>query len=366
MPLMSALSDPVPGWPCWHFDGQTALRHTPRLIAEGAHFTLEDDALAPRSYRFADLVALDRQGGDTVFGLKGDPGWRLGFAGDPPGELSGVLPRVARYGAVIDRFGLWPSALVLGLIAAAVVFGVAQAPSLLARLVPRSVERQLGEAMVGDFGGQLCRKADSDVVLTKLATRLGAAPDEVEIGVVNLPVVNAITLPGGRILIFDGLLRGALSPDELAGVIGHELGHVSHRDVLESLLRQLGLSVLLGGLDGHIAGYTNALLATAYSRDAEARADDYAIAALGEAHISPAATAGFFRRLSGEKGKPSRSAIVLNYLATHPIPANRADKFLAAGRGRADFTPALSAEDWAILRDACVGQPRKPLMRFGF
>lgn len=366
MPLTSALSDPAPGWPCWHHDGRTAIRHTPRLIAEGAHFTLSGDLLAPRSHRFADLVALDRHGGDAVYGLKGDPGWRLGFAGDPPDELADRLPRTARYGALIDRFGLWPSALVLAAIAAAIVFGVAQAPSLVAQLVPRSVERQLGEAMAGDFGGQLCVRGDSNAALAGLAARLGAAPGDVRIGVVNLPIVNAITLPGGRILIFDGLLRGAASPDELAGVIGHELGHVAHRDVLASLLRQLGLSVLLGGLDGHIGGYTNALLATAYSREAEARADDYAIAALNDAHISPAATAGFFRRLSGEKGRPSRSAIVLNYLATHPIAADRAEKFLKAARGRQDYVPALSPEDWKAVRDACTGQPRKPITGFGF
>ncbi|WP_341873239.1 M48 family metalloprotease [Sphingobium fuliginis] len=54
-------------------------------------------------------------------------------------------------------------------------------------------------------------------------------------------------MAGGRIILFDGLVQQAKSADEVAGVLGHELGHVRHRDTMTGLIRQLGLSVVLGG-----------------------------------------------------------------------------------------------------------------------
>ena len=122
-------------------------------------------------------------------------------------------------------------------------------------------------------------------------------------------------------------MQAARSPDEVAGVIGHELGHVRHHDVTEALIRQLGLSVLLGGLEGHVGGYTNALLATAYSRRAEENADRFAMAQLREAAVSPAATAAFFRRL----GKGAEGAErMMAYVNTHPVSADRARQFEAS------------------------------------
>lgn len=366
MPLTSAPSDPAARWPVWHYDGVSAIRRTPMLRVEGNQFVLSEEEGDSATYAFADLVAGPPVGDDAVFGLAGRPGWRIGFHGGPPADLAALLPRAARYGGPIDRFGLWRSVLVLAAIAGIALYLFAQAPSLVARLVPRTFERQLGDLMVGDFGGRLCDKPASAAALDKLVRRLGSDPAQVRVGIANIPVVNAVTLPGGRVLIFEGLLQNAASADEVAGVLGHELGHVAHRDVLESLLRQLGLSVLLGGLEGNIGGYTNALLSTAYSRGAETRADDYAIDALNAAAVNPAATAGFFRRLGGNARKPSRSAVVLNYLATHPIASNRASKFERARRPATAYAPALTAAEWESLRAACKGVARKPFTGFGF
>ncbi|MBA4048180.1 MAG: hypothetical protein C0476_06520 [Sphingomonas sp.] len=369
MPLTSAPSDPAV-WPVWHYDGVSAIRRTPTLRVEGDRFVLSDDESEAdgdsATYAFPDLVAHAPVGGDAVFGLAGRPGWRIGFQGGPPADLATLLPRAARYGGPIDRFGLWRSVLVLAVIAGLALYAFAQTPALVARLVPRALERQLGDVMVGDFGGRLCDNPASAAALNTLVRRLGSDPAEVRIGIANIPVVNAVTLPGGRILVFEGLLKNAASADEVAGVVGHELGHFAHRDVLESLLRQLGLSVLLGGLEGNIGGYTNALLSTAYSRRAETSADDYAINALSTAKIDPVATAGFFRRLGGNVRKPSQSAVVLNYLATHPIASDRAGKFDAAKRPEAAYTPALTEAQWHAVRTACKGVARKPFTQFGF
>lgn len=359
---MSAPSDPGQSVAVWHYDGQTAVRQSRRFIVSGDLFRLDasDGEGEGEAHRLADLVARDPVGGDPVYGLQGVDGWRIGFATPVPATIQACLPPAARYGSLIDRIGLWPAAAAFALIAAIVVAAVLQAPAVLARLVPPALERQLGDAMVGDFGGQVCDGPGGRAALGALAGRIGASPVEVQIEVVNIPVVNAVTLPGGRIVIFDGLLRNAESADEVAGVLAHELGHVAHRDVIEALLRQLGLSVLLGGLDGNIGGYTNALLATAYSRRTETAADSFAIDALNAAHVSPAGTAKFFRRLSHQEPSGKGAGALLGYLSTHPVSTTRAVRFEASGRGQRDYRSALAADQWAKLKAICSSDRTLP------
>ncbi|HBR85348.1 MAG TPA: peptidase, partial [Erythrobacter sp.] len=76
-------------------------------------------------------------------------------------------------------------------------------------------------------------------------------------------------LPGGQVLLFDGLVQQAESPEELAGVLGHEVGHVRERHVMTALLRQFGMSILLAGADSGVTNGVFGLAAMGYSRDAE-------------------------------------------------------------------------------------------------
>jgi predicted Zn-dependent protease len=288
--------------------------------------------------------------------MKRAPGWAITLADDPPAPIAYQLPPLVRYGSIIDRLGLWPMAALFAAIAAGAIYVLSQTPSVVAKLVPPAIERQLGEAMIGDFGGRFCTDPAGEAAIEALKARLGPAYSDADIRVANIAMNNAITLPGGRIVLFSGLLKDAASPDEVAGVLGHELGHVANRDVLESLLRQLGLSVLLGGLDGNIGGYTNMLLSTAYSRSAETRADDFAIAALKQSGISTKATAAFFRRLEDKTpGSKSGAASMLAYVSSHPVSAVRAQRFDNATAGSTGVRPALDAEQWAALKAICKG-----------
>ncbi len=353
----------------WHFDGQVARRRSVMLVADGARFTLtEDDAAEGNGpWAFADLVAREPVGGQRVFGMKRHAGWSITLAEDPPAAIAYQLPPLIRYGGLIDRLGLWPMAALFAVIAALSLYLLAQTPSLVAKLVPPAVERRLGDAMIGDFGGRLCTDPAGEAAIDALKARLGPAYADSDISVANIAMNNAITLPGGRIILFNGLLKDAKSPDEIAGVLGHELGHVANRDVLESLLRQLGLSVLLGGLDGNISGYTNMVLSTAYSRSAESRADDFAIAALKQSKISTRDTAAFFRRLGGKSpADKSGAASVLAYVSSHPVSSLRAERFARAATGSAGDTPALDAEQWAALKSICKGAKPESRTIMGF
>ncbi len=70
-------------------------------------------------------------------------------------------------------------------------------------------------------------------------------PYDLEILVLDSPVVNALAFPGGLIVVYSGLIERLESPEEMAAVLAHELGHVVHRDAMKNLIRQIGLSTLL-------------------------------------------------------------------------------------------------------------------------
>lgn len=355
MPSMSAPSDVR----VQHYDGVTALRRAATLAPEDGKFHLLEAERTTGPFAFADLIASDARAVPS-YGLKGVRGWRIDFP-DGVGELASVLPAPARYGRVVDRLGLWRASAIFGAVAVVAVAGFLQVPSLVARVVPASVEARLGDLMMGDFGRKGCSTPAGDAALAALVKRVDPYDPTLEVHVVKLPIVNAVTLPGGRIVLFDGLIAAATSPDEVAGVLGHEIGHVRGHDVMESLLRQVGLSVLLGGLEGHVGGYTNALLAATYSRGSEARADRYAMTLMQEAKISPVPTAAFFTRLGGRHEKAER---MFAYMASHPVSADRARAFRASAMKNTAYPPTLDAGQWAALRTICAKEAALPDWRF--
>ena len=76
----------------------------------------------------------------------------------------------------------------------------------------------------------------------------------VEAAVLATPVPNAFALPGGKVYVFNGLLAKAENPDEIAGVLAHEFGHLKHRDGTRNLIYNGGTSFLIGLLFGDVTG----------------------------------------------------------------------------------------------------------------
>jgi Zn-dependent protease with chaperone function len=348
-----------------YYDGVSAVQRFPALIADGDGFSLVDGDRRDGPFAFAALEPREPIGGAPVFGLKKRPGWRITFVDGLPDWVADRLPRARRYGGIIDRIGLWPATLAFAVVAAVTIVMVVQLPTVVAPLIPTSVERKMGDLMIGDLGGRVCNGPGGQAALNAIASRLGA-PDYVDVRVVKIPVVNAVTLPGGKILIFDKLLQEAQSPDEVAGVLAHELGHARHRDVMAGLLRQFGLSLVLGGMQDNVGSYTNAVLATTYTRSAETSADGYAIDDLRNAHISPTATADFFHRLGRDEPKLGKAGVVISYLSTHPMSADRANRFSSSATKGAAYTPALDPAQWQALRGICANDPKAKGLELDF
>ncbi len=344
----------------WHYDGRSGERRMPAIVpgADERIFTLQGDGADPGPYAFADLEPHGHSHHERAFGLKGRPGWRITFLEFPPSEIAVQLPKPVRYGRWIDRFGLWPSVGVLAILAVLVVGFTLKLPPLLARLIPSSVEQRMGRLIVGNLGAYACSTPQGEAALKALGARLQQG-DNVSIRVVHAPMVNAVAFLGGQVVLFDGLIQNAQSPDEVAGVLAHELGHVAHRDGMESLIRQYGISLLLGGFDGNVSGYGNALLNARYSRKAEAGADGYAIGRLQAANISPRPTAALFARLARQDAEPGNAGTLLNYLSSHPLSSSREQAFNASARNDAAYRPALDAAQWQALRAMCGDSPKR-------
>jgi predicted Zn-dependent protease len=156
--------------------------------------------------------------------------------------------------------------------------------------------------------------------------------------VLDDPIVNAFALPGGYIYLTRGILAHFNSEAELAGVLGHEIGHVTARhgvqQVSRAQLAQIGLGVgailapeWAGVLD--VAGAGLGLLFLSYGRDAEREADDLGLRYMTRLGYDPSAMAETFETLA-RTSRTEEGARIPSFLSTHPDPLSRRDRILAA------------------------------------
>lgn len=238
------------------------------------------------------------------------------------------------------------------------VFGIPYAADRLAPLVPLSVEARLGDAVDRQvrfmLGDEDCDAPEGQAALDSLIGKLAATgdlSDAVRGEVLSSDMPNAIALPGGRVYLFDGLLQKAQSPDEIAGVLAHEIGHVRNRDAMRRLLQTGGTSFLLGLLLGDVTGggaviiAARTLLDASYSRATESAADDYAVEAMAGLGRSPVAMGELLVRITGE----GREGTILD---SHPVSAERLDRMKDAARA-VTGPPLLSDAEWRALKAIC-------------
>jgi hypothetical protein len=352
----------------WHYDGKSAVKRAVEVQVIGQQFYLLENERRSGPFAFADVAYVTRQGEADVYGLDGQDGWRLTLSGPVPADLTALLPAPRKYGGWVDRLGLGKAAIAFTLTSAAAIAVVLFSPQWLAPLIPDSVDDRLGDALVGDFGGRFCATPAGDAALNKLVVSLDDAPQDLRVEVAKIDMLNAVALPGGNVILFDGLLKQARSPDEVAGVLAHEIGHVREKHVMQALLRQMGLAVVLGGVDGNSGAFVNNILSMSYSRNSEAEADAYSMKALGNADISPIGTASFFDRLSeldGSAGVVKGDGGITDYLSSHPLSASRKEAFEKSIVKGKNYKPALTPTEWTELKTMCT-QDRKAKSGLGF
>ncbi len=165
--------------------------------------------------------------------------------------------------------------------------------------------------------------------------------------------INAFTLPGGNIFIYSGLIKFTKSPEELAAVIAHEIGHAEKRHVINRLEKEFGLTVMFSILTGNNGTIINEISRTAtsavFDRKQESEADDYAFQLLEKAKIDPLAFAALFRRINDEHGTNS---LDFSILRTHPDNNSRIKASMEYKTAAGFKSEPFADIDWKKVRAA--------------
>ncbi|GLH81639.1 metalloendopeptidase [Bradyrhizobium sp. SSBR45G] len=351
-----------PGGPAIYFDGRSNRRQNVTIGFANQLVLRSPDNFV--SWPYDDIRRVDGPSGTLrVSCLSASPLARLeirepALAAELVGRCSHIDQNSLTRGAVARIVG-WSLAAVASIIAVVLVV-LPFAADRLTPLVPPTMERHLGEAAVVQvqtlFGDKLCDEAAGQAAFAKLVTALrrpAGLDDTIASQVLDTPIPNAFALPGGRFFLFRGLLDKANDPDEVAGVLAHELGHLKHRDNLRLLIHNGGSSFLIGLLFGDITGAgaaifaTRAMISASYSREAEEGADSFAIEVMHKLGRPTRPMGELMFRITGrEDGKrPS-------LWSSHPLTEDRLARMRAEDRP-ATGAPLLSAEEWKALKGIC-------------
>ena len=256
--------------------------------------------------------------------------------------------------------------LVIGTVFATVLglwFGSDLLVELAVNRIPVEWEQKLGESVYREFlAGQDVTKDGPVVAAVKemthrLASHVPNNPYHFEVTVVKSDIVNAFALPGGYVVVFTGLIKKADSPEEVAGVLAHELNHVLQRHGLERIIKQLGfvavVSIMLGnppGLGGVMKQLGMELMTLKFGRAQETEADTTGLDLLYRAKINPEGMITFFERLA-EKDEGR-----VEWLSTHPMSSARADHLKARLAELPKQTSEPFSFEWSKVREV-VGAP---------
>jgi predicted Zn-dependent protease len=153
--------------------------------------------------------------------------------------------------------------------------------------------------------------------------------------VIDDPALNAMAAPGGAIFVTTGMILNVRNVSELAGVMGHEIGHVVHRHSADNMVRaqnaglmQTALVVAAGILGGGgaanaaniLTGVSALAYINNYGREAESESDAYAVEILPNAGYDPNGIVSMFETIRNETGGRQSS-----FLSSHPAPQERMD-----------------------------------------
>jgi Zn-dependent protease with chaperone function len=362
-------SSPRTDWEGTYFDGRVAERHPVTVTLTAASLRIEwvDGKTILWSYGEIRQVQGARPGEPARLERGGDEPEVLVV--DDPGILQAVrevAPHYRNRFTDASRRRTRTRAVVAGVTAAVVAAGAVYLwiiPLLAARVaarLPVTWEESLGRRVVAEMvdSAAIC---PHPAVLDRLVARLAATANgryAFRVTVVGDSIVNAFAAPGGSVVVYRGLLELAETPEELAGVLAHEMQHVVLQHGTRAVLREIPVRLMVAaatanaGLAGHITGAAATLGSLRYGRQAEEEADREGMRMLQAAQVDPRGMLTFFGRMQERVGDVPRMAA---YLSTHPrteARIRRLEGFVA----EASYAPVplMDQAAWEEVRGACI------------
>lgn len=308
------------------------------------------------------------------------PGARIGISGiaDTRAALS-VLPALVKR----QRSEGWAQARILVLATAALasvvvayLFGIPLLADRLVTLVPPAWETRIGNIaaaqiehqMTGGAGYVVCDPDRNSVANRAIAGFVDrvfdglGSPFKPEVTVVRSDIPNAFALPGGRTYYLSTLIQASRSPDEFAGVLAHELGHVYYRHGMQTLIANSTTGLLVGFVLGDMTGLSvagmvgSSLIDNRFSRQDEAQADRFAADTASRLGFSSEGLLDLLERVA----KDDSFSRALALFSNHPLTDQRRAALEALATS-AETTPAFTVAEWQAIRDMCPPPPPPPL-----
>jgi predicted Zn-dependent protease len=225
----------------------------------------------------------------------------------------------------VSFFGMW---YVLSLIDYRTIFKVEE--------VTKENERKLGNVILDAVtkSNKIISGDSIQGVIEGIKDRLceanGIADSSITVHIIAVHDVNAFALPGRHLVIYSGLIGYCKSPEELAGVIAHEVAHMEHDHVMKKMVKEVGLAMVIslsgGNSSSEIVRQTVKLLSsTAFDREQESEADASGVHYMAKADIDPQASADFLFRLAHEK---ESDVARFEWVNTHPNSGDRAAEII--------------------------------------
>lgn len=222
--------------------------------------------------------------------------------------------------------------------------------ALTACSVPEEQEVALGTQAAGEINSELPLVQDEAVTgyVTNLGREIARGTPRSDLEwrffVVDSPQINAFALPGGFIYINRGLIEVTRSMSELAGVLGHEIGHVVQRHSVEQMRTHAGANIgvavlcaLTSACESSVGQMAiemgGSLVLTRYSRRDEFEADSEAVENVVRAGIDPEGVPQFFERLL--EARDYQPGLVESWFVSHPLEEAR----IAAARRQIERLP---------------------------
>ena len=243
--------------------------------------------------------------------------------------------------------------------------------------IPVEWEVKLGESAYEQFtaGKNIIDNEDLQKDLEALVAPLLKAVDngnyKFQFHIIEDSTLNAAAFPGGHLIIHTGLILALERPEDLLGVLAHEIAHVNRRHSMQRLVNMAGMYVVLssfigdfGAISATILNGGSQLLALKNSRGHERDADEVGWQYLMDANINPRGLIEAFKKMSHDV-KPTSIAEELDFLSTHPAIENRIsyleEKWSALENKRGFDDLDVNYENFQTQLRACLyeNEPKK-------
>jgi beta-barrel assembly-enhancing protease len=354
------------------FDGETAFDHDVEVQLKGNQLIFSGATVPAKTWSLSGLHPIDPPSEGQPFRLSHDQavGARLIVRDEKLiDDIITANPDLKGHYGIrhFKQVAIWTVA-GFAAIAAFGWFVLNFLPAQIAGIIPQTWRENTGKAMELSVVGlnKPCSNPDGLKAMSKLVAAIAEGDPQMpplQVNVYDIPVMNAFAVSGGRVIMTSELINQASNPDEVTGVLAHEIGHVAGLHPEEQLIRVSGLQLLVSVITGSNGGdlVTNLAGVAAilqYSRAAEREADQYARETMTKAKINTLGFKTFFEKLtklekpldaSDEKSAFDRIGSVLN---THPDTDERIKAIEPLPSGVTPVTLLTDAE-WKALQAIC-------------